>query len=349
MSRFHFVKRSQLKISVIIIALAFTVSCGSGSITSLGDLIDSEPEVELNLLTGLPGENVKIIGVKIDDSNSAHPQVGVESADVIYIEQVEGGITRLLALYSSVYPVKMGPIRSARISDIDILAEYGRVGFIFSGAQQKMYPVIASANLANIGAQRNSPSIYFRDAFRKAPVNMFVYPDKLLEADKNAISIDQVKNPGWIFGDNPGTGKKIKEVVIRWPAARYSLTWSKPEDRWLISFNGSANLTETGYQLGSPTFVIQLVDIVPSSFGDKFGGVTPKTVVIGSGRGYLLRDGQVIEVLWNRPDVESVTSWSLPDGSPAPFDPGQIWIALTNQEPEFSYPPPSKATSKATS
>jgi hypothetical protein len=174
---------------------------------------------------------------------------------------------------------------------------------------------------------------------------MFVYPSKLLEADKNAESIEQVKSPGWTFGENPGTGKSVEEVVIRWPAARYSLTWSNTEDRWLIAFNGSANLTESGYQLGSPTFVIQLVDIVASSFGDKFGGVTPKTVVVGSGRGYLMRDGQVMEVLWSRPTVESVTRWSLIDGSPAPFDPGQIWIALTDQEPEFSFPEPLEATS----
>lgn len=345
MRKSFFSKKSQSKVFLVFIALSLTASCSSRSLDSLGSLMDSDAQVELNLLTGLPGENVKILGVKIDDSSPAHPQIGLESADVIYIEQVEGGMTRLLALYSSIYPIKIGPIRSARISDIDILAEYGRVGFIFSGAQQRMYPIIAAANLANIGAQRNSPSIYFRDAFRRAPVDMFVSPSKLLEADKNAESIDQVKSPGWIFGDNPGVGREVEKVVIRWPAARYSLIWSEIEDRWLINFNGSANLTESGYQLGSPTFLIQMVDIVASSFGDKFGGVTPRTVVIGDGRGYLLRDGQVIEVLWSRPSAESVTTWSLQDGSPAPFDPGQIWIALTDQVPEFSFPPPLEATS----
>jgi len=299
---------------------------------------DDRSKVEVNLLTGLPGDNNRILAAKIDDTRAAHPQVGVESADVVYIEQVEAGLTRLLAIYSSNYPVKIGPIRSARISDIDILAEYGRVGFVFSGAQSKMYPVIDAANVANLGAQRNPPSVYFRDPLRYAPTNMFVYPDKLLETDPNAETVDLVRAPGWTFGPNPGTGRAIVRAEIIWPNARYGVIWSKKEDRWLIEFNGEANLTNDGYQLGSPTFVIQVVPIVPSEFGDRYGGITPKSEVIGTGKGFLLRDGQVIEVQWTRESAAAPTLWTLLDGSPAPFEHGQIWIALTANEPTFEFP-----------
>ena len=315
-------------------SLLFAAGCSEEVALPMGE----SREVELNLLTGLPGTNNRIIAAKIDDTRAAHPQVGVESADVVYIEQVEAGLTRLVAIFSSNYPVKIGPIRSARISDIDILAEYGRVGFIFSGAQSKMYPVIDNANLANIGAQRNPPTVYTRDPLRNAPTNMFVYPEKLLEVDRNASTIDQVRAPGWIFGDNPGTGTPITRAEISWPAARYGVTWSAEEDRWLIDFNGAPNLNPDGYQLGSPTFVIQIVNIEPSEFGDRYGGITPKHVVIGEGRGFLLRDGQSLEVLWKRDSATTPTTWTLLDGTPAPFEPGQIWIALTENEPQFEYP-----------
>jgi hypothetical protein len=318
----------------VAVTLAISTGCSSESVFSGKNV----QEVERNLLTGLPGSNNRIIAAKIDDTRSAHPQVGVESADVVYIEQVEAGLTRLVAIYSSNYPVKIGPIRSARISDIDILAEYGRVGFIFSGAQSKMYPVIDNANLANLGAQRNPPSVYVRDPLRNAPTNMFVYPERLLEVDRNAASIDQVRTPGWVFGDNPGVGREITRAEISWPAARYAVTWSDDEDRWLIEFNGEPNLNPDGYQLGSPTFVIQIVDIEPSEFGDRYGGITPKHEVIGQGRGFLLRDAQAIEVRWSRDSATTPTNWSLADGSPAPFEPGQIWIALTENEPSFEYP-----------
>ncbi|NDI09822.1 MAG: DUF3048 domain-containing protein [Actinobacteria bacterium] len=256
---------------------------------------------------------------------------------MVYIEQVEAGLTRLLALYSSQYPIRIGPVRSARISDIDILAEYGRVGLIFSGAQSRLYPFIDAANIANLGAQRNPATVYVRDPLRNAPTNMFVYPEKLLEVDKNAASIDLVKKPGWEFGDNPGTGIEIESATVRWPNATYRVDWSRDEDRWLIYFNGKPKTNPDGYQFGSPNFVIQVVPIVPSDFGDRYGGVTPKSEVVGSGKGYLLRDGFAIEVKWQRGSPEAPTRWQLADGSSAPFERGQIWIALTATEPSFEF------------
>ena len=229
----------------------------------------------------------------------------------------------------------IGPIRSARISDIDILAEYGRVGLIYSGAQRRMYPIIDAANIANIGAQRNPPTVYVRDPLRNAPTNMFVYPEKLLEVDSRAEEIDLVKSPGWTFGENPGSGSPILSASVSWPNAEYKVTWSDEEDRWLLEFNGEPNLNPQGYQLGSPNFIVQLVEIVDSGFGDLYGGVTPKSEVIGQGRGYLLRDGEMFEVNWARPTLESATRWTLLDGREAPFERGQIWFALTDQEPIF--------------
>lgn len=307
--------------------------------SAIEEAVDSATkQVEQNVLTGLPGSNRQILAVKIDDTNPAQPQVGVESADVVYIEQVEAGLTRLLALYSSQYPIRIGPVRSARISDIDILAEYGRVGLIFSGAQRRLYPFIDAANIANLGAQRNPATVYVRDPLRNAPTNMFVYPEKLLEVDKNAESIDLVKKPGWEFGDNPGTGIEIESATVRWPNATYRVDWSRDEDRWLIYFNGKPKTNPDGYQFGSPNFVIQVVPIVPSDFGDRYGGVTPKSEVVGSGKGYLLRDGFAIEVKWQRDSLEAPTTWQLADGSSAPFERGQIWIALTATEPSFEFP-----------
>ena len=105
-----------------------------------------------SVLSGREGSDGQLLAVKIDDTNMAHPQIGLEDADVVYIEQVEGGLTRLAAIFSTVIPSRIGPVRSARISDIDILSQYGRVAFAYSGAQRKLLPVIQSANLEDLGA-----------------------------------------------------------------------------------------------------------------------------------------------------------------------------------------------------
>jgi Protein of unknown function (DUF3048) N-terminal domain/Protein of unknown function (DUF3048) C-terminal domain len=302
-----------------------------------------------NVLTNLPGKNGPVLAVKIDDTTPAHPQIGLDSADVIYIEQVEGGLTRIAAIYSNVIPPSIGPIRSARISDIDILAQYGRVGFAFSGAQSKLLPVIAGANLENIGAERNPPSIYSRDASRSEPTNMFLDANALLnktiETEKKTI--DTVKSVGWQFGPmtkSESLAGNILGVKIHWPAAKYEIRWFSSEKRWLIFYGGKPDLDGSGKQLGSTNFVIQIVPITNSIYHDKVGGVTPFSNTVGSGSGYLLRDGKAIEIKWQRPVATAGTIWTLSDGSIANFADGQVWIALTDHEPTFERPAVIEAT-----
>jgi hypothetical protein len=294
-------------------------------------------EPTYNSLSGREGSDGEILVVKIDDTVSARPQIGIDRADVVYIEQVEGGLTRLAAVFSSEIPTLIGPVRSARISDIDILAQYGRVVFAYSGAQGKMLPVIAAANLNDYGAQRQTPTIYTRDEARTSPTDMVLRADLLLEKVRSdGREIAQSRSVGWNFGDAPAGGIAITGAEINWPAASYELTWSAAEERWLISNNGVANMSASGTQHGPTTFVIQLVEILPSEYGDKFGGVTPFSKTVGSGTGYVLRDGKYFSATWTRPDELSGTTWRALDGSELAFARGQVWIALTEKNPQFT-------------
>ena len=293
-------------------------------------------EIERNIYTNLPGSSGKVFAVKFDDTSAAHPQDGVESADIVYITQVEAGLTRLMGIYSSNYPEVLGPIRSARISDLSILGEYGKVGFLYSGAQSKMRPIISAANLVNLSAERNPPSIYFNDPARRSPYSMMVRPNLLLE---KAGDVELAKEPGWQHGARAEDARKIISAEIEWPNATYEALWSDGEKRFLLKHNGRANIASSGIQLGSTMMVIQMVKISPSEYGDKFGGVTPKSEVIGSGHGYLLRNQRVVKALWNRASLSEPTTWSLEDGSPAYFSLGQIWFFLTDNEPKFTYLP----------
>lgn len=327
--------RNRLPIRKAIIAaisaLLFLTGC------SLSDLpfVESAPEPERNVLSGDVGPNLKVIAVKFDDTRAAHPQEGVEAADVVFITQVEAGLTRLMGIYSSKYPEQVGPVRSARISDIDILAQFGRVGFMYSGAQSKLRPVLAASNLENLSAERNPPSIYFNDPDRIAPYAMMVRIPLLLEKAEN---VDLVKSVGWIHGEISDSAVPVERVKIFWPNGSYEAIWNEAAKRFDLNFGSEANLAKSGKRLGSNMMIIQFVEITPSEFGDKFGGVTPKSKVVGSGRALLLRDGTITEVSWSREDAESPTNWSLMNGEPAYFATGQKWFFLTDQEPEIAYP-----------
>jgi hypothetical protein len=307
------------------------------SLTGTTDLpkLSLAREEAKNFFTGLAGENKQILVVKIDDTNAAHPQIGIEDADLVYVEQVEGGLTRLAAIYTSKLPPLIGPIRSARISDIELLAQFGRVGFAYSGAQSKMRPVIAEANLENLSAERNPPSIYGKDPNRIGPVDMILKPDLLLErANANPkIRIETATASVFAFGDAPKGETNTAIAKIKWPNAKYELRWDSANEKWLIYFNEKPNMAANGEHLYADTAIIQIVSITPSIYGDKFGEITPFSKTTGSGKAVMLRDGFSYQISWQRNLETDVTTWKSEDGDVANFKPGRTWIFLTDKAP----------------
>lgn len=324
------------KILVAVVSLAFVSLATANFLKAPGIPGQSASSVETHSLTGLPGKDSPILVVKIDDTSYAHPQVGLRDSDVVYIEQVEGGLTRLAAIFSSKVPDVIGPVRSARISDIELMAQYGKVAFAYSGAQSKFLPVLRAANIADVGATRLGPTYYANDSTRVAPYAMMLNAATLMEKaliDNPDISLS--KRQGWEFGDPDASLRTFASASFSWPAARYGATWSKSEKRWLLSHNGSPNFDESGYQLGPKTIVIQMVSITDSIYHDKVGGVTPLVASVGSGDCYILRDGGVIKARWNRSAPEAGTTFTNAKGEVVTFDRGQIWFALTSKEPVF--------------
>lgn len=301
-----------------------------------------------NSISGLPGGDGPVLVVKIDDTRGAHPQVGLEDADIVYIEEVEGGLTRLAAVFSSHIPPQVGPVRSARISDIDLFAQYGHVGFAFSGVQKKMRPVINSANLEDLGAENHSSTIYTNDLTRIPPYAMVLRADLLMQfVNDHQLRLENSKKMGWNFGDAPAGGVAIKAVHLSWPANSYDALWSVQEKRWLLDHSHSADLAVSGVQLGPKTLVVQMVSITDSIYKDKVGGVTPFSATIGTGVGFILRDGKYFSATWSRPDATSGTTWKSVDGSEISFAKGQIWVALTDKAPVFTAVPADAPMPKA--
>lgn len=327
------IKKRSTKVVFTLLLLTF-VSVSFNKIEPISNFV-TQKEVSKNLFSGLPGENNQILVVKVDDTKQARPQIGLEDADVIYVEQVEAGLTRIAALYSSHLPDLIGPVRSARISDIELFAQFGRVGLAYSGAQSKMRPVIAAANIENLSAEINPPSIYTKDPNRVGPVNMILKPSLLLERAnaKAKTKIDLPIRSPWSFGDAPLEQVITTTAKIKWPNARYELRWDEARKQYLTYFNDEANLSAAGEQLGADTAIIQLVSITPSIYGDKFGGITPFSKTTGSGKAIMLRDGFRYEITWKRDLATDVTTWLTKDGKNANFKPGKIWIFLTDSAP----------------
>lgn len=281
---------------------------------------------EPSLLSGRMGRpNGPVFAVKVDNTAKSHPQAGLSKADVVYVEQVEGGVTRLAAIYSSQYPKYVGPVRSARISDIELFRQYGKVGLIYSGSQNRLLDNLQRADLGLVSFDADRTG-YTRASNRTQPYDVIGTFDRLRT---RAGKVDRPTEVGYTFGEAPAGGKPAASVTVRYPGARVGADWSG--NRWLLSMDGVPSRAAEGGRLGATTFVVQFATVRPSKYNDVNGANTPETVTTGKGKALFFRDGKVYEGAWSRPKAGRPTAYTIA-GQPAVFAPGQIWVTLIGRD-----------------
>jgi hypothetical protein len=274
------------------------------------------------------GERVKSLGpvlaVKIDNIIYARPQTGLTSADIVYVLPVEGGLSRLMAIFSSHIPPVVGPVRSARDDDLQLLRQFGRPGFAYSGAQTRLLKVVEHAHIEDLYA--GLVGGYYRDYQRTAPDNLYASTHTLLSEAKHA---SHAHNIGFVFAPTaPHGGRVTSRMSVSYPAASFTFTWSAAKKRWLVWMDGSRAGSTEGPQLSAATVVIQHTVVDTSGFIEDFRR-PPYARSTGSGTAVVLRNGRAYKVHWSRPKATDGTTFTLPDGRPMPFALGPVWIVLT--------------------
>jgi hypothetical protein len=284
------------------------------------------PAGSTRLFSPFTGEPVSALGpmlaVKIDNLAQARPQTGLTKADVVYILPVEGGLSRILAVFSSHFPPVMGPVRSAREDDLELLRQFGRPAFAYSGAQPQLLPVVEKARTVDLYAGRVGG--YFRDPHRVAPHNLYAHTSKLLAEAPGASKAHDI---GFRFGSAPSGGRVMASFSVSYPAAAFMFRWSAKDGRWLVWMDGApAGATEDGH-LSAPTVVIQYTKVRTSRFREQ-GVRPPYAESTGSGTGVVLRGGRAYAIRWSRPDANGGTTFTTTYGQTMSFARGPVWVVL---------------------
>jgi len=266
---------------------------------------------------------------KIDNVPQARPPTGLSKADIVYLLPVEGGLSRIMAVFSSHVPPVVGPVRSSREEDIELLRQFGKPAFAFSGAQPRLLPVVEHARIVDLYDGRAGG--YFRDPHRIAPYNLYARTSRLLA---EATGASKARDIGFRFGPPPPGGTPTSVYNVAYQSAAFSFRWSAAQHRWRVWMDGSPAEAAEGGQLGGRTVVVQNVKVRTSGFLE-LGIRPPYARTVGSGNAVVLRDGRAYHVHWSRPGADGGTTFTLPDGRRMPFARGQVWVA-------FGYGPGSK-------
>jgi hypothetical protein len=265
-----------------------------------------------------------VLAVKIDNVRAARPQIGLDAADIVYAEQVEGGLSRLMAVYATRLPKAVGPVRSARESDLELLRQFDEPTLAFSGAQRKLLPLIDRAPLNAEPPESAASGAYYRGTDKAAPHNLYLRPQRLIGAAPGADAL----TTGFRYGAAPEGGTPEKSRTVRFPSARFTFTWSADRHGWLVSMDGTPTVTPGGERVAAATVVVQYVKVRESRFHDVLGNNSPYTQSVGSGRAQVLRDGRAFDVEWRRGAATEGTDFTTADGTPVNFAKGQVWVVF---------------------
>jgi hypothetical protein len=274
--------------------------------------------------TGKPVNRLRtVLAVKIDNIVLARPQTGLTRADIVYVLPVEGGLSRFLAIFSSRIPRVIGPVRSAREDDLQLLRQFGRPAFAYSGAQPQLLKVVERARTVDLYAGRVGG--YYRGDTRVAPYNLYAHTRRLLAEAKGASKAHDI---GFRFGHAPAGGKPRASASVSYAAASFRFTWSKARGRWLVWMDGQRAASTEGRRLSAATVVIQHTIVSTSRFREWPGIRPPFARSTGSGRALVLRNGHAYHARWSRPRGDDGTTFSTDSGQPVTFARGPVWIVL---------------------
>lgn len=284
-------------------------------------------------LTGVDSAGADVdrpaLAVKVENSVAARPQTGLDAADVVWEEIVEGGISRYVAVYHSTLPAAVGPVRSVRPMDPAIAGPL-RGLFAFSGGQA---PFVEATGAAGLQVLKPGAPGFYRVDERVAPHNTYADPAALLaQADAGHAAAPPAQ---FVVA---GPGEQPTAVTAGTPAGVLDLrlsriatprwTWSQPDGAWLRAEGTTPAVGADGAPLRAANVVVLRVDVVDTRFVDSAGNPVPETVLVGGGEALVATGGRTVPATWRKGSVGDPVALTGADGQPVRLAAGTTWVEL---------------------
>ncbi len=312
--------------TVLATALVLT-ACSSDAPPPAEDPSEGEAAelVETSALTGLVLEDGRpanpVFVVKIENTSSGAPQTGLSAADLVVEELVEGGLTRLAALYYTRLPDSVGHVRSLRGTDAGIARPVnGRV--VATGGAGPSIQQLDRAGVPILAEDRGRPG-FSLDPAKSAPYNRLVDLKRMAKDVKNV----QPEQPFFTFAepdadaDLGADARPATSATVRFSASS-STQWSYADGTWKRT-NGHAR-----EEFRADNLIVMYCPVGDAGYVDPAGNPVPETTCDGSGKAMVLRDGKALDLTWTKKNAKAATAFETADGTPYAVSPGKTFLEL---------------------
>jgi len=336
------IRRKKLtKFVAAFVAASLLAACGGGSsgngdsLTPGGENGDANtPASATYPLLGTPITDPAAaarvaIACKIDNHPNARPQTGLNKADIVFEENVEG-LTRFAAIFHSQGSDPVGPLRSGRTQDIHILSSYNKPLFCWSGGNARVTRTVNASTLVNVGysASRGKGG-YFRSKDKKMPYNLYAKTTNLwtLAPEGSGPPVPQFTYRG-PSDAKPATSTAVDGAKVSMYNVKVYWKWDAASGSFM-RFNENLkrelepHMADDG-QVSAKNVVVLYVTYRRSKADRK----SPHAVTVGTGTGYILTDGGLIEVKWERNDPKLPFVFTDSAGAVVRFTPGRTWVEV---------------------
>ncbi|HEY8218219.1 MAG TPA: DUF3048 domain-containing protein [Acidimicrobiia bacterium] len=280
--------------------------------------------VRLAPLTGLPDPSGaalrrQSLGVKIENTPDARPQTGLDQADIVYEEVVEGGITRFWSFFNSTIPEIVGPVRSVRSMDPNIILPFGGV-VAFSGGTPDNVALVRATGLVTVD-ENNAGAAYYREPSRAAPHNLYAHADELLAFGGEPVP--PVRMFEYVAHGDVFSGEAVASFHVGLQQGYdVSYVWDSARKRWNRFSQGTEPFLATGstapVQVAPTNVIVQLIPYGSGADGD----------VMGTGEALVFSNSQLVRGTWSKAFPGAPTQFTDAAGAPIAITPGRTWIEL---------------------
>ncbi|NEE00621.1 DUF3048 domain-containing protein [Phytoactinopolyspora halotolerans] len=289
-------------------------------------------------LTGLVVEDATTldhpaVAIKVSDVRQAHPQAGVERADIVFVEPIGLSYTRLAAVFHSRLPARVGPVRSVRPADAPLL---GPLSPVFGNTMGAGWVVTYADDVAdwdNLGTARVSGSgAYVVDRDRPRPDHVFATPEELLELS------ELTEPPEPYFDYAPAGGRSSAEqagepgrlAVIPYGSS-WQVTWTYDDGsgRYVREQPWGPHILSGGDQVAAANVLIMEVESRVDKLVEGHGAPVPVLdLVDASGRFTTLSGGSSVTGSWTKSGVNDPFQLRTDTGDELKLSPGNTWVEL---------------------